>query len=120
LKQQFKYILSSLIVLSLIGLGENISINCPNVKYYKETEWVSESNPVSSDSNCFDYSEYFAGATTNSNIKLWTVEHILYYNNNVNVIFISQTNTLVEIKPFNILISRIHSPRKSIEYHSIS
>ncbi len=41
MKLRFKYIISSLILLSLIGLGENIFISCPDVKYYKETEWVS-------------------------------------------------------------------------------
>ena len=120
MKRRFKYILSSLIFLSLIGLGENISISCPNVKYYKETELVSTTNTKGKDSKCFYYNQYLDVTATNLNIKLWSNEYILYYNQRVNVKLISQTNMFSEISPFNLLINKSYIPRKSIEYHPIS
>ncbi|NOQ25879.1 MAG: hypothetical protein GQ564_11000 [Bacteroidales bacterium] len=120
MKRRFKFILSSIIIISLIGLGENIFISCPNVKYYKETEWLSTSNPKGQDSICFYNNQYIDVVTTNLNIKLWSNEYILYYNQKVNVKLISQTNMLFEITPINLIINKSYIPRKSIENHHIS
>ena len=119
MKHRFIYILSSLIILGLIGLGENISISCQDVKYYKETEWVTTSNTKVDNSNCFNYSQCIDCTTIYFKIKLWSNEHILYYNQRVNVKLISQTNIFCEISP-NLIINKSYIPRKSIEHHCIS
>jgi hypothetical protein len=120
LKRRFKFILPSLIILSLIGFGENSFISCPNIKYYKETEWVNTTNSIEKHSKCFYYNQYLDVAATNLNVKLWSTEYIKYYNLRVNVKLISQTNLFYEISPFNLLINKSYIPRKSIEYHPIS
>ena len=106
--------------MSLIGLGENISISCPNVKYYKETELVRTTNPKGQESKCFYNNQYIDVTATNLNLKLWSNECILYYNQRVNVKLISQTNIFCEISPINLIINKSYIPRKSIENHHIS
>ena len=120
MKRRFKFILSFVILLSIIGLGENISISCPNVKYYKETEWVSTTNPKGKNSKCFYNIKSLDVEPTNLNIELWSNEYILYYNKKVNVKLISQTNMFCEISPINLIINKSYIPRKSIENHHIS
>jgi len=121
LKRRFIYILSSLILLSLIGIGENISLSCPTVKYYKETELVSTTNTKEKDSKCFYYYTQYSDVTaTNLNIKLWSNEYILCYNQTVHVSIISQTELFRKIIPINLLIDESYIPRKSIDYHPIS
>lgn len=120
MKRQFRLILSSLILLSLIGLGENIFVSCPNVKYYKETELVRTTNTKVQDSKCFYNNQFVDASATNLNIKLWSKEYILYYNQKVNVKLISQTNMFCEISPINLIINKSYIPRKSIENHHIS
>lgn len=118
--RRFKYILSFLILLSLIVLGENISISCPNVKYYKETELVITTSAKDKESKCFYYNQYLEVTATNLIIKPWSKEYILFYNQSVDVKIISQTNLFCELSPFNLRINKSYIPRKSIEYHPIS
>lgn len=106
--------------MSLIGLGENISISCPNAKYYRETELVNTTNTKEKDSKCFYYNQYLDITATNLNIKLWSNEYILYCNQRVDVHIISQTNLFCAISPFLLLINKTYIPRQSIEYHPIS
>lgn len=120
LKRIFKYILSTLLFLSLIVLGDNICISCPNVKYYKETERISTTNSEVDNSKCFHYNQNTVKAATNLNIKLWSNECILYYNQSVAVTIISQTNLYCEISPIIFLKNRLYIPRKSIKHHCIS
>ena len=107
-------------LLSLIGLGENISISCPNVKYYKETELVKTTNPKVQESKCFFSNQYINDSDTNLNIKLWSNDYILYYNQRVNVKLISQINIFCKISPIYLIINKSYIPRKSIENHHIS
>ncbi len=120
MKRRFRYILSTLILLSLIGLGENIPISCPNVNYNKETEFVSTTNTNEKDSECFYYNHPLDVTATNLNIKLWSNEYILYYNQRVDIKYISRLSLFYEISPFNLLINRANIPRKSIDSHLIS
>lgn len=120
MKRRFKFILPSIIILSLIGFWENSFISCSNVKYYKETEWVNATNTLEKDSKCFYYNQDLDIASTNLNIKLWSNEYILYYNQRVDVKIISQSNVFCEIRQYNLLINKSNNPRKSIKYHHIS
>lgn len=120
MKRRFKFILPSLIILSLIGFGVNSSISCPKVKYYKETEWASTTNPKGQDSKCFYNIKSLDVVATNLNTELWSNECILYYNQIVNVKLISQTNIFCEISPINLIINKSYIPRKSITNHHIS
>jgi hypothetical protein len=120
LRRRFIYILSSLILLSLTGLGEDISASCPNVKDYKETEWVHTTNTIEKDSKCFYYNQSSDVTAADLNINLWSHACILYYNQRVAVQIISQTNLFCEIRPLNLLITQSYIPRKSIEYHPVS
>jgi len=120
LKSRFKFILSSLIILSLIGFGLNSIISCPRVKSIKETEWVNTSNLKGKVTNCFYYSRYLNIAAEHLNIKTWSNEYILYYNQSINIKLISQINRFYEISPINLLINKSYIPRKSIEYHYVS
>ena len=98
----------------------NSSISCPNVKYVKETEWVNTGNPKGKVTNCFYYNRYLNVAAEHLNIKPWSNEYILYYNQRVNVKLISQINMFCEISPINLIINKSYIPRKSIENHHIS
>lgn len=120
MKPRFRYILYTLILLSLIVLGENILISCPTAKFYKETEWLITSNTKVENSTCYYSNQYIVHAAIDSNIQFWSIEHILYYNQNVAVAVISQTNLSCEIGPFYLLNNRSYIPRKSLEHHYIS
>ena len=98
----------------------DISISCPNVKYYKETEWVSKTKPKGSDSKCFYNIKSLDATGKNLNITQWSNEYILYYNRRVNIKFISQASTFFGISPINLIINKSYIPRKSIEHHHIS
>lgn len=120
MQPRIKNILFSIILLSLIAIGENISISSPNVKYYKETELVNTTNTKENNSECFYYNQDSGVTPANLNNKLWSNEYILYYNQRLNVKIISQTNHFCEIRPFNLPLNRPYIPRKSIEHLFIS
>ena len=115
---RFKYILSFLLLLSLIGLGEYISEFNPKVKYRKETEWVSKTNLNEKESKCFSYSQYIFDTDVILKIESWSNEDILYYNQKVNVQLISLTKIFCEIDLINLIINKLYIPRKSIESHN--
>ncbi len=117
---RFKYTLSFVLLLSLIGLGQDIFISCPEVKNYVETELLNTTNEQEKDSSCFYYYQDYDVAITDLNVQLWSDECILYYNRKVDVKIISRTKLFSEISPFNLLINKSYFPRNSIEQHCIS
>ena len=119
MKLSFKIILSTLLLLSLIVLGENILITCPSVKYDKETEWLSTGHTKTEHSISY-YSLQFIDDAASDLKQFWTKDHILYYNQMVAIIIISQTSQCCETLPFYLLNNRSYIPRKSMEPHSIS
>jgi len=117
---KFKYILSFLLLLSLIGLGENISDSNPRIKYIKETELVSKTNLNEKESTCFNYNQYFDETDAILNKEPWSNESILYYNQKESVKFIFLTKISCEIDLINLIINKSYIPRKSIENHNFS
>ena len=117
---KFKYILSFLLLLSLIGLGENISDSNPNVKNIKETELVSKTNLNEKESKCFNYNQNIDVTTTILNIKPWSNENIICYNRKTSVNLISLKKMFCEIDLINLIINKSYIPRKSIENHIFS
>jgi len=117
---KFKYILSFLLLLSLIGLGENIFDCNPRVKYIKETELVSKTNLNEKESICFNYHQNIDVTTTILNIKSWSNEYILCYNHKISVHLISLKKMFCEIDLINLIINKSFFPRKSIENHFFS
>lgn len=114
MKRRFRYIFSSVIILSLLGLGMNIGISCPNVKYHKETELVSSSNSTIKESKCFYYNQYLDITVTELITKLWSNEYILYFNQKVSVKLISLTKMFCEREPVYLVFNKSYTPRKSI------
>lgn len=117
MKIRFKYILSSLIFLSLIGIGDNIFIPYSDVKYVKETEWSTKAIPNEKVSRCCHFIQYFYVTVTNLNIKTWSNEYTNYYNQKVSVKLISQTKIFCNVGLINWIFNKLYIPRKSIENH---
>jgi len=119
LKASFKYTFATLIVLSLIGLGENILISCPNVKYLKETEWVNKESAKRKVSRCYNFIKYNFVKVANLNLKTWSIKNVVYYNRKVTIKLLSQNKLFCKIGCINLIFERSCIPRKSIEnYHS--
>lgn len=117
---KFKYILSFLLLLSLIGLGENISDSNLKAKYIKETEWVSKTSLNEKESKCFNYKQDIDNTDAILNIEPWSNEHILYFNQKERVKFISLTKIACEIDQIILIINKSYIPRISIENHNFS
>lgn len=119
MKASFKYTFATLIVLSLIGLGENILISCPNVKNLKETEWVNKENSIRKASRCYHFIKCNFEKVASLNLKTWSKRDILYYNRKVNIKLSSQNKLFCKIDSTNWIMESSSIPRKSIEnYHS--
>lgn len=120
MRLRFKIVLPSLIILSLIGFVGYSSISCPNVKYYKETEWLKTSYPTEKDSKCVYYSFYLNDATEPLKVKPWPINCILHFNQKVRVKLITQIKTYRKREPMVLMINKSYIPRKSIENHNFS
>lgn len=119
LKFSFKYTLATLIVLSLIGLGENIFISCPNVKNLKDTEWVNKESSNRKVSRCYHFIKSKLVKVANLNLKTWSKKYVLYYNRKVSIKLLSQNKLFCKIDSINWIVERSFIPRKSIEnYHN--
>jgi len=117
---KFKYILSFLLLLSLIGIGENISDSRLRLKNSKETEWLSKTRLNEKESKCFSYIQYIDVTTSFLNIKPWSNENIICYNHTTGVHFISLKKMFCEIDLINLIINKSYTPRKSIKNHNFS
>lgn len=120
MKRQFRYIISSFIILSLIGLGTGKAISLPNVKYYKETELVSKATSAAKESKCHYYSQYLDVTVDELITKLWSDKYILYYNHKISVQLISLKKLFSEREPIFRLFNKNYTPRNSTENHPIS
>jgi len=108
-----------LIVLSLIGLGENVLISCPNVKYLKETEWVNKETSKRKVSSCYHFIKCNFVKVANSNLKTWSKNYVVYFNRKVNIKLFSQNKLFYKIDCINWIFESSCIPRKSIEnYHN--
>ena len=115
LKISFKHILSFLIFLSLLGLGQDIFINCPNVKYSKETEWVIKASQNGKASRCYSCKQSFVATDSGLNLKSWSNEVAFCYNQKVSIKLISQAKIFYEVGSIDLILSKLYNPRKSIE-----
>jgi hypothetical protein len=120
LRLRFKIALPTFIILSLIGFDGESANSSLNVKYYKETEWVKTNNPVEKDSKCFFTSFYLNVIVEAINVKPWSADNILLFNEKVRVKLISQLKTHRKRDPINLLVNKSYFPRKSIEDYPIS
>ena len=104
-----------MIVLSLIGLGENVLISYSNVKYLKETEWFNKETSKRKVSKCYHFIICNFVKVANSNLKTWSKKYVLYYNRKVNIKLLSQNKLFCKIDCINWIIESSCIPRKSIE-----
>lgn len=119
MRLRFKIALPTFIILSLIGfVGESANSNL-NVKYYKETEWVKTNNPVEKDSRCFFTSFNLDVIIEPINVKPWSDDSILHFNEKVRVKLISQLKTHRKRDPINLLVNKSYFPRNSIQDYPI-
>jgi hypothetical protein len=119
LRLRFKIALPTFIILSLIGFVGDSANSSLNVKYYKETEWVITDNPVEKDSKCFFTSFYLNDIIEPINVKPWSADIILHFNEKVRVKLISQLKTHRQRESIYLLVNKSYFPRKSIEDYPI-
>lgn len=117
MKIHYKYILSTLIILSLLGLGENNFISCFNVKYIKQTELFNTVNPNERVSSNYQFSQYIHSAVTILFIKSWSNDYTLIFNQKVRVKLKSQGKLFCIVASLNEIINELMAARKSIENH---
>ncbi len=115
MRLRFKIVLPTLLILSLIGFVGDGAISSHNVRYYNETEWVKTNNPVEKDSKCFFYSFYLNVVIEPLDVKPWSDDYILHFNEIVRVKLISQVKTYRKRDPMFLMINRSYTPRKSLE-----
>jgi hypothetical protein len=119
LKKHLKYIFSFFLVLSLLGLGENVIITCSNVKNNKETEWVTKANPNVKVTKCYHYHQSFNSNVTIQNLHSWSNAFTIFYNRIISVKFLSQSKIFGIIPLIGLISNKLYIPRISIEYHHI-
>ena len=120
MKNRVQYIFSFFIILSLLGLGENAIITCPNVKNIKDTEWTTKTNPNVKVSKCYHYHQSLNSIVTNQKIHSWSKEFTIFYNRIISIKFLSQAKVFSIIPLISLISNKLYIPRKSIEYHHIS
>jgi hypothetical protein len=120
LKKSFQYIFSFIVILSLLGLGENVIITCPNVKSVKDTEWIIKNSSNVKVSKCYDYHQPAKITFTNIDLHSWTNEFSISYNRILNVKFLSLAKRFYLTDLINLISNKLYIPRKSIEYHKFS
>jgi hypothetical protein len=103
--------------LSLLGLGENNFISCFNVKYIKQTELFNTINPNERVSSSYHFSQYIHSSVTILNIKSWSNDCTLVFNQKVRIKLKSQGKLFCIVASLNWIINELRAPRKSIENH---
>ena len=91
MKIRCNYIFFFLIFLSLFGFGNGQFISGTNIKYLKETEWVSKPNSKSKVSKCFHF--HLLSFVVSSKLALHSLEkgYRNSYDQKLKVHFLSQT-----------------------------
>lgn len=120
MRLRFKIVLPTLIILSLVGFVENSANSSLSVRYYKETEWVKTSNPTEKGLKSFYCNFYLNTAVEPLNLKPWTNDYILHFNEIVRVKLISQIRTNRKRDPMILMMNKSYIPRKSIEVPHLS
>lgn len=100
-------------------MGESVSSSL-NARYYKETEWLKTSSPTKKDSKLFFCNFYLNTAVAPLNVKPWSNDNILHFNEIVRVKLISQKKTYRKRDPMILIINKSHTARKSIEIPHLS
>jgi len=103
--------------LSLLGFGENTFISCFNVKYIKQTELINTVNSHERVSRSYHFSQYIHSAVTILNIKSWSNDYTLIFNQKVSIKLKSQGKLSCILASLNWIINELRAPRKSIENH---
>jgi hypothetical protein len=119
LKTTFKYIFSFFLILSLLGLGENLYFTASNVKNDKQSEWVTKTDQTGKVSNCYHYNLQTYFIDKNLDLHSWSNDFSIYYNRTVVVRLLSQANELRSFDNIILVFNKLLAPRKSVEYHHI-
>ena len=109
------YIFFFLIFLSLFGLGNDLSISKTNIRYLKETEWISKSSPKIKASKCFHFQFDRVVDFSSLTKQIREKEFLNSFNRKLNVLFLFQTRLFGTINIINIIPSKIFDPRLSID-----
>jgi hypothetical protein len=117
---RIRYFFSFFIILSLFGFNENSFIHFPAPRNIKETEWITKSNTNGKVSKCYHYNQLTNIESSNLNLRSWSNDFKIRYDQKVNVKFISLSKIFDHIDTINLIDNKIYIPRKSIEYHDIS
>lgn len=115
MKLRFKIALPVFIIFSLIGFVGDSTNSSFNIKYAKETEWVKSNNTNEEDSKCFFHSYYLDVAVQCLNVRPWSDNYLVYFNEKVRVKLISQIKIKHKRDPVRLLMNKSYIPRKSIE-----
>lgn len=121
MRLRFKIVLlPTLLILGLIGFVGDSTNQSFNVRYYKETEWIKNGNAVEKDSKCYFYSNHLNVVIEPLNVKPWSDDYILCFNEKVHIKIISQIKTYRKRDPMILVMNKSYTPRKSIDNHRIS
>jgi hypothetical protein len=120
LKNRLQYIFSFFLILSLLGLRENVIITCPNVKNIRDTEWITKTSSNVKVTKCYHYHQCSGIIIANSNLHSWSNAISIFYSRILNIKFLSQAKKSYLTDLMNLVSSKLYSPRISIEYHHIS
>lgn len=120
MKNSFKYIYSFFLILSLLGLGENILTTSSYVKNIKQTEWVAKTTQTGLISNCYHYNVCSYFSDPNLNFHLWSNEFSFLYNQKLSVKLLTQAKISSNTNLIALIFNKLHTPRRSVENHKIS
>ena len=118
MRLRYNYIFFFLISLSLFGFGNDLLTSKINVRYLKETEWISKPATKSKIIKCIHFHVIDFVASTNPSVHLSEKQYCNTYNQKIIVHFLNQTRLFRNIKTIiNLISQRRYIPRLFTDGH---
>jgi len=120
MKIRCNYIFFFLIFLSLFGFGSGQFISGTNIKYLKETEWVSKPNSKSKVSKCFHF--HLLSFVVSSKLALHSLEkgYRNLYDRKMKVQLLLQTRLFRNINIKHLISTKLYIPGLSTDDHNVT
>ena len=117
---RFKYIFYLFTILSLLGPSDSISLYCRNVKYIRESEWVTPYNQNKQASKCYHFCQSHYVTASLLSFKTRPIELLIHYSKDVRTRLLIQTVLFLNISFIVLIFNKLYHHKKSIKSHHFS
>jgi hypothetical protein len=117
---RLKYICYLFALLSLLGPGDRISLNCRNVNYIRENGWVTTVYQNKQSSKCYRFRQWHGITTSILSFRIRPIQLLRLYGKDVRTRLSIQSVIFLNISFIVLIYNMLYHHKKSILSHRYS